>query len=249
MSEPSRIQTKSLLGIIGAATMLCLCGASVLAENKAAEETAAAAKKFLASLDEGQRGKVQFDFKDAAQRKRWSISDRMVPRAGLRMGDLTKPSARRIAVLAAVLSPQGYEKVVGIVEGDEMLKKTQGNDMFGHDEYYVSFLGEPSGTEPWMIQFGGHHLGLNITLAGEHGTLSQPHRLAAVHLRVGRQNHPAPWPRNGQGVCPAQFTRRNQRKQAILGFQMHDLVVGPWAGWADDPARGRQRLGPDREAA
>ena len=35
-------------------------------------EIVAAAKKFLASLDDAQRGKVVFDFKDAAQRKRWS---------------------------------------------------------------------------------------------------------------------------------------------------------------------------------
>ena len=32
----------------------------------------AAAKKFLATLDDAQRGKVVFDFKDEAQRKRWS---------------------------------------------------------------------------------------------------------------------------------------------------------------------------------
>ena len=33
-----------------------------------------------------------------------------------------------------------------------------GPAMFGHDEYYISFLGQPSATEPWMMQFGGHHL-------------------------------------------------------------------------------------------
>ena len=33
----------------------------------------AATKKFLATLDDAQRGKVVFDFKDEAQRKRWSI--------------------------------------------------------------------------------------------------------------------------------------------------------------------------------
>ena len=32
----------------------------------------AATKKFLATLDDAQRGKVVFDFKDEAQRKRWS---------------------------------------------------------------------------------------------------------------------------------------------------------------------------------
>ena len=53
---------------------------------------AEAAKKFLATLDEAQRGKVIFDFKNSAQRKRWSnFPTSFVKRAGLRMGDLTKP--------------------------------------------------------------------------------------------------------------------------------------------------------------
>ena len=40
---------------------------------------------------------------------------------------------------------------------------------------FLSFCGQPSATEPWIIQFGGHHLGLNVTLAGEHGSLAPSH--------------------------------------------------------------------------
>src|SRR6478672_12853831 len=71
----------------------------------------AAAKKFLATLDESQRGKVVFDFKDEAQRKRWSnLPTAMVKRGGLRMGDLTKPQRDAVhALLAAALSPRGAE--------------------------------------------------------------------------------------------------------------------------------------------
>src|ERR1043165_2076101 len=93
---------------------------------KPAAEIVAAAKKFLATLDESQRGKVVFDFKDEAQRKRWSnLPTSFVKRGGLRMGDLT-PAQRDavMAVLAAALSAHGYQKVVQIVEGDEGLKKS-----------------------------------------------------------------------------------------------------------------------------
>lgn len=38
--------------------------------------------------------------------------------------------------------------------------------MFGTDLYYISILGRPSEKDPWMLQFGGHHLALNITIAG-----------------------------------------------------------------------------------
>ena len=71
----------------------------------------AATKKFLTTLDDAQRGKVVFDFKDEAQRKRWSnLPTAIFKRQGLRMGDLTKPQRDAVlAVLAAALSPQGYE--------------------------------------------------------------------------------------------------------------------------------------------
>ena len=33
-----------------------------------------------------------------------------------------------------------------------------GGVKFGEDEYYLAFVGTPSATAPWMLQFGGHHL-------------------------------------------------------------------------------------------
>jgi hypothetical protein len=159
---------------------VALCGLNCFAQatpatSNATGEIVDAANKFLGSLVEEQRSKVVFDLKDESQRKRWSnLPTTMVKRAGLRMGDLTKPQRdAALAVLAAALSPQGYEKVLQIVEGDEVLRKAEnggGRPMFGHDEYFLAFLGRPSTTDPWIIQFGGHHLGLNITMVGEQGT-------------------------------------------------------------------------------
>jgi hypothetical protein len=198
----------------------------------APREIVAAANKFLVLLDEGQRGKVAFDFKDEEQRKRWSnLPTAMVKRAGLRMGDLT--AAQRggaMNVLAAALSPQGYEKVVQIVQGDEVLKKgdSGGRAMFGQDEYYISFLGRPSATDPWMIQFGGHHLGLNITLAGEQGTLAPSHTGAQPALYEMEGKTVRPLGREAdKALTLLDSLDEAQRKQAVLGFQVRDLVLGP----------------------
>ena len=137
----------------------------------------AATKQFLATLEDAQRSKVVFDFNDTPQRQRWSnFPTSFVKRGGVRMGDLTPPQREAVwAVLAVALSPQGYEKVRQIVTGDEILRQSSGEPIFGRDEYYVSFLGQPSATEPWMLQFGGHHLGLNLTLRGAHSTLAPSH--------------------------------------------------------------------------
>ncbi len=190
----------------------------------------AATQKFLATLDDVQRGRVVFDFKDEAQRKRWSnLPAAIFKRQGLRMGDLTKPQREAaLAVLAAALSPRGYEKVLQIVEAEEVLGKSSGRTMIGRDEYYISFLGQPSTSEPWMIQFGGHHLGLNVTLAGERGTLAPSHTGAqpAIYEIEGKTVRPL-GDETDKAFALLSSLNEAQRKQAILGFQMRDLVLGP----------------------
>ena len=101
-------------------------------------------------------------------------------------------------------------------------------NMFGKDLYYVSILGTPSESNPWMLQFGGHHLALNITIAGDRGILTP--------TLTGAQ--PALYSLNGKTVRPlgAESDKalallgaldENQRKQAILNFRVADLVLGP----------------------
>lgn len=196
------------------------------------QKIVAAANAFLATLDEPGRSNVIYDFNDAAQRVRWSnLPVSMVKHGGLRMGDL-KPNQREAVtnLLTAVLSRKGYEKVAGIVESDEALKNQSagGATRFGRDLYFISFLGKPSATAPWIIQFGGHHLALNITIAGTNGVLTPS--LIAVQ--------PAKFTRDGQTIRPMgretdlaleliKALPEEQRKQAILGSQVRDLVLGP----------------------
>jgi hypothetical protein len=100
--------------------------------------------------------------------------------------------------------------------------------MFGRDEYYISFVGEPSDTKPWMIQFGGHHLAINITLVGDHTTIAPTHTGSqpAIYEFEGKTVRPLG---NETDKASALLNSLDdaQRKQAILGSQMHDLVLGP----------------------
>jgi Protein of unknown function (DUF3500) len=102
------------------------------------------------------------------------------------------------------------------------------DDMFGSDLYYISFLGKPSTTTPWMLQFGGHHLALNITIAGSKGVLTP--------TLTGAQ--PANFKLNGKTIRPLgresdkalallQSLDPDQRKQAVLNYTVADLVLGP----------------------
>src|ERR1019366_1333290 len=126
------------------AAVLC-CGLVPAQNSSVNSKIVASANGFLSSLDEGQRSKVLFEFNDAAQRVKWSnLPTTMVPRAGLKMGDLSGPQKKAaMDLLAATLSKRGFEKVLAIMEGDETLRVAGGGSksMFGRDLFYISILG------------------------------------------------------------------------------------------------------------
>jgi hypothetical protein len=247
--EEKRMTNKAMLvwGLfVGTLAFGIHCVAEETTTSGWSGKVVAAAQKFLDSLDESQRGKVEFAFNDEAQRKRWSnLPIGVFKRGGLRMGDLSaSQQAAAHELLKVALSPHGYEKTMQIVEADEVLKTTDrrppprrppgplgppgGGPGFGRDNYYIALLGKPSAQEPWMIQFGGHHLGLNITLAGEHTTLAPSHTGAqpAIYELEGKTIRPL-----GSEVEKAFALLSSlddaQRKKAILGFEIRDLVLGP----------------------
>jgi len=92
----------------------------------------------------------------------------------------------------------------------------------------ITFVpGQPSATEAWMIQFGGHHLGINITLAGEHARSRQPPRGAqpAIYELEGKPVRPL-----GREVDKSfaliSSLDETQRKQAVLARRCA-TCVGP----------------------
>ena len=215
------------------ACVLVLLGMAAHAElaQTPASRIVGAANEFLATLDPQQRRSVLFAFDDAEQRKRWSnLPVKAVRRAGVSMGELNAAQrSAALALLSATLSQRGFEKIQQIMEADEVLKVSQGgNPMFGRDLYFFSILGMPSERTPWMLQFGGHHLALNVTIAGAAGVLTPS--------LIGAQ--PALYTMNGKTIRPlgqesdkafALLTSFDeaQRRQAILGYRVADLVLGP----------------------
>ena len=142
---------------------------AVAAETPA--EVAAAAEALFAQLDEPQRAAARHDLA-AAVRRNWSnlpAGVLRVARPGIRMGDLG--DAQREAVyrfLRTALSAEGFAKVTQIVRADEMLAASPRAGRFGwtEDNYWFAVFGTPSATNTWAWQFGGHHLGVNVTLDG-----------------------------------------------------------------------------------
>jgi uncharacterized protein DUF3500 len=248
MRSPHRIASVASVGalVIVAATGFAQRGAPVNTQADVTARIVAAAQAVVAALDEAGRAKVQFPF-DGAQKTRWSnLPSPMFQRTGVRMGDLT--SAQRAAVmtlLSAALSRDGYRKVLDIMRGDEVLRSGQsspvagrgdgrgrgaggGGPAFGEDQYYLAFVGTPSTTAPWMLQFGGHHLAINLTLGGSQATMapSLPAAQPASYTVEGRTVRPL-GNENDKAFALINALDASQRSQAILGYRVADLVLGP----------------------
>jgi hypothetical protein len=159
-------------------------------------------------------------------------------RNGLKLGSMTVAQQEAaLTLLATVLSRDGYQKVLNIVSADQRLEETEGPKRaassairFGRAEFYLAILGTPSPAGRWMLQFGGHHLAINVTVAGADSVLTPTH--------TGAQ--PAAFTLNGETIRPLgrendkAFALMNafdaaQQKTALLGYEVRNLVLGPGA--------------------
>jgi len=209
-----------------------------------ASKIVAAANAFLGMLDTAERAKAAYPF-DSPQKTNWSnLPSGAYQRNSLRLGDLTPPKqAAVMAVVAAALSAEGYRKVTDIMNADEVLKESRGGQTgaragaparggrgaaFGKEEYYIAILGTPSNTSPWMIQFGGHHLAINVTIAGNDNVLtpSLPAAQPARYTLNGQTIRPL-GKENDKAFALMATLNAEQRKQAILNYRVSDLVLGP----------------------
>lgn len=146
--------------------------------------------QFLNTLTAEEMKKTAYDFKDTLRYKWTNLPVGLVPRPGIQYSSLSDNS--RLAfhrMLSAALSSQGYLKTTSIMALDDilnalyqesfdkgrinegMLKQMQ-NLKWGHGNYYISIWGKPAANSVWGLNFGGHHLALNITCDGNKVSMS-----------------------------------------------------------------------------
>ena len=230
--------------------VLVVSGAAVVFSQQAGpsadttRRAVAAADAFLTTLTPAQRLKANLDLNEKT-RTVWSnlptgiaMQVGATERNGLKLGDMTPAQEKAaLALVAATLSRDGYQKTMQIVDADQVLeersaptRKPDSRTRFGRAEYYVAILGKPSTTDRWMIQFGGHHLAINVTVAGGQNVLAPTHTGAqpASYQLEGRMVRPL-GDENDKAFALVNALTDEQRKQAVLGFEVRNLVLGPGA--------------------
>jgi hypothetical protein len=98
------------------------------------------------------------------------------------------PAARKAAhrLLATALSRPAFAQAVTIMAFEELLDLDEAGALGRHsDGYYVALFGEP-GSRPWGWRFEGHHLSVNVTVAGGRPVVA-PLFLGSNPARVERE--------------------------------------------------------------
>ena len=123
------------------------------------------ANAFLATLTTTQQSTVVLTL-NLTNAKRWSnLPCGVSCRNGLAFSGLT---ATQLAAAKAVIQAasgtgtnEGYSQFLQINAADDVLGATASGYSSGN--YIIAFLGTPSTTGKWMLQYGGHHYAANIT--------------------------------------------------------------------------------------
>ena len=188
-----------------------------------------AVSAFVDTLTAAQKTSIIYPAGDTTQRAKWSnFPTGIYQRNGLNIGSMT--TAQKAALwpmLAAVLSPEGYQKIANIVAADDQLG-AGGGLTFGTAQYYVSFVGTPSATGKYLLQFGGHHLAINATIKGNLATIAPalPGAQPTSYTLGGRTIRPIGEEYDLSFALLNSLTTA-QRSIAVLSSSTRDLALGP----------------------
>lgn len=204
----------------------------VPAADEKTTDIVAAARRFLDSLDDSRRHAAMYRFSDNVQRSNWSnLPERMVTRGGVKLGGLTETQRANLdRLLGELLSEDGVNNIAYQLAAEDMLVAGDllGVMKYGSAHFCAAFLGEPSTTEPWMFQFGGHHLAINATVFGPDISFS-PMLTGGQPLKMRLDGDDVFI--TGRETAAAQAFMESltdeQRRQAVRSEQSIDLLLGP----------------------
>ncbi|MEN8693946.1 MAG: DUF3500 domain-containing protein [Akkermansiaceae bacterium] len=202
-----------------------------------------AANAFLATLSDDEKKQALLPLNDP-ERQKWTNVPTKATDGGIRLGDLTKPQLEQaVAFLSTVLSENGYLMARNIMLADDLLIKNENRAKrrggLGAANYWIAIFGTPSETEPWGVQWDGHHVAVNLTIVGEKMTLSpafigtQPHKFMLGEQEITPMKNEIAW-----AVALMESLDKKQRKQAIINTKRGRMQAGAGKDGYIPPAKG-----------
>jgi len=191
-----------------------------------------AAQAFLASIDENTRAQFVFD-PNSASRAKWSnLPAGIVERTGISVGELSKAQRGLLfEFLASSLGEEGYQSVAEVMAAETFLStdRRAGRLKWAPGNYWLSFFGTPSAEAPWGWQFGGHHLGLNISIEGNRVVTMSPTFVGTepAVFTINGVDYEAVRDMHLSGYAVYRALDAGQQKTADAGGIPRDVLTGP----------------------
>ena len=132
------------------------------------------ADAFKATLTTEQLAALQLPYSktDAVKWSNFPQAAARPKRVGLSYGSLSAAQLKAAkALMTSVLTDgipnEGYDELEGGLIADDYFGTTTGKtDFFGAKNFFIAFLGAPSTTGLWELQYGGHHYAFANTYNG-----------------------------------------------------------------------------------
>jgi hypothetical protein len=129
-----------------------------------------AANAVLKTLNPAQKAIANLSFQDTSRVKWSNLPLEQAYRQGIQFKDLVDSQRMAIhSLLRTVLSQQGYQKFLFIIQYDEATHERLGKanspiaQRYGNQNYWFTIFGEPNMGKIWSWKFEGHHISLNFT--------------------------------------------------------------------------------------
>ncbi|MDO7844857.1 DUF3500 domain-containing protein [Hymenobacter sp. M29] len=220
--------------------LAALKGLKSTKSTAAVSDVVNAANAFIATLSTAQQATLLQAYNSTTVTKWSNLPVNSTNRIGLRLDALT--AAQQTAALAVVqaatgtVSGDGYNEIQQLRAADDYLAANGGGAAYGSGVYLIAFLGTPSLTGTWQLQFGGHHLATNITYGNGQVKGASPKFEGTEPLTFSTPNSNvfatgtacAPMSNEGSAMLAMlNGLTAAQKTTARLSQSFNDVVLGP----------------------
>ncbi|WP_207500332.1 DUF3500 domain-containing protein [Klenkia soli] len=130
---------------------------------------------------------------------------------------------------------EGFDEIMQHLSADDYLADNGGGDDYGRGNYFIAFLGEPSDSGTWELQFGGHHLAVaNTYVDGVLGGATPSFRGIEPLTTVTEDGVTVQPEQQEQAAFQALLASlsSDQLATAQLSQTFGDILLGPGNDWA-----------------
>ena len=187
-----------------------------------------AAGDWLGSLDPDRRARAVFPF-DSPERFVWAFTPG--DREGLAIRDMTGAQrAAAMRIVHASMSDRGAHEVAAVMALETVLgeiERDQGRGDWRRRDpelYWFAVFGQPGGHDPWAWRVGGHHVAIQLVLAGDEVIGSSPSFVGAnpAVVPAGRQ-------RAGERTLTGEEARARELLAVLTPDERTTAIVDPVA--------------------